>query len=147
MLLALFLEDHVGPDSRLPKVLPEMVCVFQDELQGPIPAEAPYPEVQPVLGGAVQADVGVALDLYSKRGQGCDCGCGNVAAREAAVDHNRSSDLDVGPVGVPATRLLALRSDRACVIIMHCEIKFIFPFRLGHMRPFTPCLLRMPRFI
>lgn len=96
-----------------------MVCVFQDEFERPIPAKAPYPEVEPVLGGAVEADIGVSLDFQSQRSKRCDCGCCNVSAGEAAVDHDRSSELDVCPVGVPAHRLLALPSNRTSVIIMH----------------------------
>lgn len=115
-----------------------MVCIFQDELERSIPAEAPYPEVEPVLGGAVEADVRVSLDFQSQRGERCNCCSCDVAAGEAAVNHYRSSDLDVGPVGVPAHRLLALTSDGTSVIIMHYRIKFIPRCNRKHKRQLLP---------
>lgn len=96
-----------------------MVRVPEDEFEGLLPLEPPDAEVEPILGGDVESDIGVPFYFDGEGGGGEEGGSGDIASREAAVDDYVGSELYVGPVWVPSGRFLGLGSHWSCVIIMH----------------------------
>ena len=82
-------------------VLPQVVGLSEDELDGLVLAVAPQSEVEPVLGVVVVGDVGVALDFDGERVVIEDAGAVEVAAGEAAVCDEVLAEVDEGAVGVP----------------------------------------------
>lgn len=102
---------HVWFVTSLSVILPEVVGILEDELDGSVPSEASDAEVEPVLGGSVQVHIRVALQLDCQRGRGDHAGCSYVAGWETAVDHEPVAESDVAAIRVPlGLFLFAVRS-------------------------------------